>query len=1049
MNKLESVPPVFEAPALEEEILAFWQASKAFEKLRELREGKPLFRFIDGPITANNPMGVHHAWGRTLKDVFLRFKAMTGHSAKYQNGFDCQGLWVEVEVERSLGFNGKPDIERFGLDNFSRQCRERVETYAKVITGQSTRLGMWMDWGHSYYTHHDYNILGIWAFLKECHKRGWLYQRGMPMPWCWRCGTSLSEHEMAGSHKDLEHLSVYVMAPLKSNPSRRLLLWTTTPWTLAANVAAAVNPALRYCEVRSHHWNHTLIVGNEALGKLKEFHPQVVREFPGTELVGEDYEPFFPELPQQSEIEHRVVPWEDVDAVEGSGIVHIAPGCGREDHELGKKLGLPTISPVDGNGRYISNFGWLASKHAADVAQDISYALKQSGKLLKAEMYTHSYPVCWRCKTELIFRLVDEWFISCFEIRPPMLKAAQGVTWMPEHVGKAMEDWLSNMGDWCISRKRYWGLPLPFYTCPRCQELTVVGSREELRTLAVDTAVVDRLPELHRPWIDEVRIRCPKCSAEAPRALEVGDCWLDAGIVPFSTLGYFDRRSQWARAYPAEWISEMREQVRLWFYSMLFMGVTLQGGAPYEKVLSYESVVSEEGTRFSKTGFMIEFDDAVNKVGADPMRYLFCARPVSVNVRFSYKLAEMAGRKIADLWNIYTFLVNYAIIDRPDLSRPLPTQTLQVTDRWLLARTAAMVEDVKLGYERYDTPVVIRDVEAYLDDVSNWYVRVNRRRFWWSGHEADKRACYGSLLEALRATTLALAPIIPFVTEKIWQNAVRGLDPRAAESVHHADWPVPPPEWRNEALLRQTETVRSVIRMGLKIRAQASTRVRLPLHSACLVLPGEKQKAVEEQSALIQSELNVKQVRFVSDASAFFRMAVKVDWKLANAHFRRDAGRLREAIEALDESQRNSLTPQINAGGDVWVPGFDQPIPANLFRLERAPDSRWGVAEDGDLLVALDLEVTDELKREGIVRDLVRQLQLMRKEAGLSVSQRIELGLATESRLMQEAICAHRAYVMDELLSVRLEMNPLEGEMAHRDLTVEGETVHATLRWPS
>ncbi len=1047
MNKLQSVPPVFEAPALEEEILTFWRDSRAFEQLRKLRAGKPLFRFVDGPITANNPMGVHHAWGRTLKDVFLRYKAMTGHSAKYQNGFDCQGLWVEVEVERSIGSNGKPDIERFGLDNFSRQCRARVDKYAKVIAEQSARLGMWMDWDHSYFTYDDSNITGIWAFLKECEQRGWLYQKGLPMPWCWRCGTSLSEHEMAGSHKDLEHLSVYVMASLKSNPSRRLLLWTTTPWTLAANVAAAVNADLTYFEVSSHHWNHTLILGKEAMGKIKEFHPKVERELSGAELLGEEYEPFFPELPQQSEIQHRVVPWKDVDAVEGSGIVHIAPGCGREDHELGLELGLPAISPVDGNGHYFPNYGWLASKHAADVAQDISYALKESGKLLKAEMYQHSYPVCWRCKTELIFRLVDEWFISCFEIRPKMLEAARTVTWIPDYVGKSMEDWLTNMGDWCISRKRYWGLPLPIYVCGQCNTRTVVGSKEELRALAVDPAAVDRLPELHRPWIDDVRIRCPRCSAEVPRVVEVGDCWLDAGIVPFSTLGYFDDREAWKRAYPAEWISEMREQVRLWFYSMLFMSVTLEGRSPYEKVLSYESVVSEEGARFSKTGFMIQFDDAVNKVGADPMRYLFCSRPVSVNMRFSYKLADMAARKIADLWNIYTFLVNYAIIDQPDLSKPAAAGTLQVTDRWLRARTAVMLDDVKRGYESYDTPAVIRDVEQYLDDVSNWYVRVSRRRFWRSGHDADKHAAYSTLLASLRATTLALAPIIPFVTERIWQNAVRGLDPAAPESVHHADWPEAPAGWRDEAVLRRTETVRNVIRLGLKVRAQATIRVRQPLQAAYVVFSGEKRAAVEEQSALIQSELNVKEICFAADAEAFFQHAVKVDWKSANAHFRRDAGRFRSAFESLDDSARAALAAQIAAGAEVQVSGFDQPAPASVFRIERAPHPRYGVAEEGDVLVALDLDLPESLKREGLVRDLVRNLQVFRKDAGLSVTQRIELSLVTDSPLLRQAIGEHRDYIMDEVLALKLEASALPGAKASQAVDLDGHSVQAAMTW--
>jgi len=1045
MHNLEAVPPAPDLPVLEEEILTFWRESQAFDKLRKIREGQPLFRFIDGPITANNPMGAHHAWGRTLKDVFLRYKALTGHSMKYQNGFDCQGLWVEVEVERALGFNGKPDIERFGLENFSRKCRERVETYSKVITEQSIRLGQWMDWDHSYYTYLDSNILGIWYFLKECNRRGWLYQRGLPMPWCFRCGTSLSEHEMAGSHADMEHLSVFVMTPLKEDPSRRLLLWTTTPWTLSANVAAAVNPLLNYVEVSSSHWDFTLILCEDALDKVREFHPKIVRRVRGQELVGLEYEPIHAELEPQNAIVHKIVPWSAVDALEGVGVVHIAPGCGREDYELGQELGLPSISPVDGNGRFLPGFDWLSEMHVLEVPQPIADHLQQAGRLLKRAMYQHSYPRCWRCKTELIFRLVEEWFISCAEIRPQMLEAARTVTWIPDYIGKAMEDWLTNMGDWCISRKRYWGLPLPFYLCAECGERTVVGSREELRSLAVDPAMVDQLPEFHRPWIDQVRIRCPKCSAETPRVVEVGDCWLDAGIVPYSTLGYFDDRQNWEKAYPAEWISEMREQVRLWFYSMLFMSVTLSGRSPYEKVLSYETMVSEEGARFSKTGFMIRFDEAVDKMGADAMRYLFCSRPTSANMRFGYHLVNMASRKIADLWNIYAFLVNYALLDKPDLSQEVPAGALQVTDRWLLARTAPMLEEVHKAYQGYDTPSVIREVEAYLDDVSNWYVRVSRRRFWRSGHSDDKQACYFVLFNALKATVLALSPIIPFVTERIWQNAVRGLERGAAESVHHADWPSQYAHWADEGLLRRTEAVRTAIRVGLKLRSQASVRVRQPLAAIFVVANAEQRQAIEEQLPMVQSELNVKEVRFVENTADFHVRAVQVDWRAAGAHLRKDVTRFREAFQAMRPDERDWLAEGIARGGDIYI--FDQHVPASLFRIEQTVNPRYGVAEENGLAVAVDLEVPEQLKREGMARDVVRHLQVLRKDAGLSVSQRIELGLSTESAVLRCAISEHRAYIMDELLAVRLEYAPLGEAKAKLELKVEGEPVLATMSW--
>jgi len=395
MKPAPAMPRLLE---IDRRILEFWKTNCSFDKLRELRRHAPHFRFVDGPITANNPMGVHHAWGRTLKDAFIRYKAMRGFSCRYQNGFDCQGLWLEVEVEKELGFKGKPDIERFGIDNFSRKCRERVEKFSRIQTEQSIRLGQWMDWDHSYYTHTDNNILGIWHFLKICRDNGWLTRKALPMPWCPRCGTSLSEHEMAGSHQEMQHLSVFVHLPLKEDPQRHLLLWTTTPWTLSANTAAAVNPGLEYCEISSPKLKHTLILCKDALHKLKSFSPRVERTFPGQELVGRRYETFFPDFPAQKGVDHKVVAWAEVDAAEGSGIVHIAPGCGREDHALGVEQSLPAISPVDDNGIFLEGFGWLTGRSAEAVADDVAKSLSGAGKLLKSEMYTHSYPVCWRCK---------------------------------------------------------------------------------------------------------------------------------------------------------------------------------------------------------------------------------------------------------------------------------------------------------------------------------------------------------------------------------------------------------------------------------------------------------------------------------------------------------------------------------------------------------------------------------------------------------------------------------------------------------------------------
>ncbi|HLG51324.1 MAG TPA: class I tRNA ligase family protein, partial [Chloroflexota bacterium] len=549
--------------AMEHRILDLWRETRAFDLLVQQNAGHERFSFLDGPITANNPMGVHHAWGRTYKDVFQRYQAMLGKEQRFQNGFDCQGLWVEVEVEKELGLNSKREIEAYGLAQFADRCRERVCTYAGVQTEQSIRLGQWMDWEHSYYTMTDQNIEYIWHFLKTCHERGWLYRGARSMPWCTRCGTSLSQHELIDSYREMTHLSVTIKLPLIGHPGEFILVWTTTPWTLPANTAAAVHPDLEYAAVRQN--GELYYLGKNTLGMLRGPYT-IERTLKGSELIGLTYVAPYAQLPVQRGVSHRIIGWKDVAETEGTGIVHIAPGCGAEDYELSKTEDIAVIVPIDEAGNYFDGFDWLSRRNVSEVAEPIVNDLAQRGLLYAAAEYTHRYPVCWRCQSELVFKLVDEWFISAQEIRPQLIAAARTVEWIPDWAGKRMEDWLNNMGDWCISRKRYWGLPLPFYICDQ-GHLTVIGSRAELTRLAVSG--LDQLRELHRPWIDAVKIACPQCGAVAERVPEVGDCWLDAGIVPFSTLDYLTNRPYWEKWFPADLVVEMREQIRLWFYSLL------------------------------------------------------------------------------------------------------------------------------------------------------------------------------------------------------------------------------------------------------------------------------------------------------------------------------------------------------------------------------------------------------------------------------------------------------------------------------------------------
>src|SRR5262245_6219255 len=859
------LPSVPDHPALEREVLGRWEHERTFQRLRELNAGGPTFSFVDGPITANNPMGVHHAWGRTLKDVFQRYKAQRGYRQRYQNGFDCQGLWVEVEVEKSLGLNSKREIEEYGLAEFAERCKERVAHFSEVITAQSRRLGMWMDWDADYYTFSDTNIEYIWRFLKTVHERGWLYQGHSSTVWCPRCGTSISQHELfAGEYKELNHPSLYVRFPLKGREGESLAVWTTTPWTLPANVAAAVRQDAEYILRDDRTW----------VARALDPDATAVRTATGADLVGLEYEGPFDDLPAQQGIVHRVIPWDDVALDEGTGIVHIAPGAGTEDFELSRVHGLPVLVPIDEGGRMLSDFGF-AGLTTEEAEQPIIDELKGRGLLLSSGRIVHRYPTCWRCGTPLLFRVVDDWFISAEDIRPPMLRENATVEWTPPHYGKRMDDWLRNMGDWNISRKRYFGLPLPFYPCS-CGHLNVIGSRAELEERA--TGGLDQLQELHRPWIDAVGIRCEECGEEARRVPEVGDAWLDAGIVPFSTLGWQNSdwvpkgyatgasaglsgadlpdHAYWEHWFPADWISEMRENIRLRFYSQSFMSVTHLGRTPYRRVLTYEKLLDETGREMHRSwGNSIEANEALERMGADVMRLLFSEQPPGQNIRFGYGPANDVKRRLLTLWNSAKFLVDYGNIAsfKPHYSKleSPPETDLPPLDRWLLGRTQELIADATAAYERFWTPAVVAAFEGFVDDLSNWYIRRSRRRFW-DGDELALRALWFALVQATRV----IAPVMPFLADFLWQGIVRSATD-APDSVFLAGWPESVSLGDGEVLAGIAE-VRRVVELGRQARGDAGLKLRQPLRR--LVVDGAPGAAPYADE--IRDELRVKDVEF-------------------------------------------------------------------------------------------------------------------------------------------------------------------------------------------
>ena len=990
------LPPVPDHPALEREVLERWDAEATFRRLREQNAGGPRFSFLDGPITANGPMGVHHAWGRTLKDVFQRYRAARGCDERYQNGFDCQGLWVEVEVEKALGLNSKREIEEYGLAEFAERCKERVAKFVGVMREQSKRLGMWMDWGNDYLTFSDTNIEYIWRFLKECRRRDWLYLGHRSTQWCPRCGTSLSQHEQAGeeNYRELEHPSLYVRFPLRDRPGESLVIWTTTPWTLPANVAAAVKPDAEY-GLRDGEWR-LAVPDNE--------YDNVV---PGEDLVGLEYDGPFDDLPAQADTAHRVIPLDEVALDEGTGIVHIAPGAGAEDFELSRVHGLPVLAPIDESGRFLPGYGPFEGKDTNEAAKPIVEALRQRGLLVEAGTIVHRYPICWRCKTPLVFRVVDDWFIRIEDLRQPLLDANEDVAWTPPQYKKRMDDWLRNMGDWNISRKRYFGLPLPFYPCD-CGELNVIGSREELEERA--TGGLEGLQELHRPWIDEVAIGCESCGQEVRRIPEVGDAWLDAGIVPLSTLGWHNPEwveggygtgaakgltgadlpdnEYWEQWFPADWISESREQIRLWFYSISVMSMTMAGRLPYRAVLTYERVHDEHGREMHKsTGNAIEANEAFERMGADIVRWQFCAQNPSQNINFGYGPAEEVKRRLLTLWNSAGFLVTYANVAgwRPEWRAEPSSQ--HALDRWLVARTGQLVAEAEGAYDRYWTPALTTAFEAYVEDLSNWYIRRSRRRFW-DGDEAALQTLWWSLVQALRA----VAPVLPFLADHLWRVLV--LD--GPESVHLAGWPERAAA--DGPLLEEMAEVRRVVELGRQARAQSGIKLRQPLRR--LVVQGAA--AAEPHAGEIGDELSVKQVEFGPVEATELR--VKPNLPLLGPKLGKELAAVRAKLEAGEFEELGD--------GRLRVDGHE--LAPEEVLVERRGKEGWAVAGEDGLTVALDLELDPELELEGRARELIHRINTMRKEAGLEITDRIVLTLPPE-------LAEHQEWIARETLAERVE----------------------------
>ncbi len=936
----KSVSSQIDFPALERELLDFWHKNKIVEKYLKLNQkSEKKFSFLDGPITANNPMGVHHAWGRTYKDLWQRWYNMRGFKQRFQNGFDEQGLWVEVEVEKELGLKSKKDIlnlvpgnEFSSLEKFVNLCKERVKKYSGVQTEQSKRLGYFMNWDNSYHTSSDINNYSIWNFLKTVHEKGWLYKGYDSVPWCPRCGTAISQHEiLTEDYKELTHESIYFKLPIIGREGEYLLIWTTTPWTIPANVAVAVNleeEYIKYPVKGEHLWVMAKTLTRLTSDGILPSGEKQTEVLQGKKMAGWEYVGPFDGLDRVKKslrgYKHQVVLGEEqilpVGSDEGTGMVHVAPGAGTEDFQLGKKLGLPVIEVIDEGANYLENLGGFSSLNAKKNPEIIIEYLqkKDGGKfLLKTQKYTHRYPACWRCKTELVWRVVDEWYINMDgkdelgkTYRERIKDVAKKINWKPKWALDRELDWLNNMHDWLISKKRFWGLTLPIWECKKCGNFEVIGSKDELKARAVEGWKEFAGHTPHRPWIDQVKINCSKCSEVITRIPDVGNPWLDAGIVPFSTM-----TKEW---FPADFITEgFPGQFKNWFYSLLTMSTGLKQTNPFENILGFGNVVDEFGKPMHKsTGNAIEFNEAAEKCGVDVMRWLYVTANPEIDLKFGFNVTDDIRRRFyLILWNCYKFFIDRANIENWTCELKRGKET--VLEKWILARLTEVVLKANSSLENYDAATASRAIEEFVEnDLSTWYIRRVRDRVGPLADSRDKNLVLGVLYGNLVTLSKLLAPFMPFISEEIYKKLTGDL------SVHLTSYPLGDKKLLNDELIEGMKWVRVIAEQGHAERKKAQIKLRQPLQK---IIYYSSVKLNPELETLLKGELNVKQIEHKKSPKKILK--VKLDTKITQDL--KKEGEARELIREIQQLRKDSgltLSDQIEIAALGWPKEYERMI---------------------------------------------------------------------------------------------------------------------------
>ncbi len=1015
MSSYRPVPPQVDLPALERDVLAFWREQDIFNRSLERNQGSQTWTFFEGPPTANGRPGTHHVESRTFKDIFPRFKTMQGYQVNRKGGWDCHGLPVELAVEKELGFSGKADIEAYGIAEFNAKCRESVQRHVDLWEEMTERMGCWLDMRSPYVTMDSAYVESVWWALKQIHDKGLLVEDYRVAPYCPRCGTGLSDHELAQGYETVTDPSVFVRFPLLSGPlagEADLLIWTTTPWTLPANALVAVNPELTY--VAARNGDTVLVVAEVLLNSVLGEGWVVESQFLGSDLVGWEYQRPF-DLVTWPGKAHFVVTEEYVSAEDGTGLVHQAPAFGEEDFLSCRRNNVELVNPITPQGEFSSDVDLVGGQFFRHANTDLLKDLENRGVLFRHQAYEHTYPHCWRCHTALLYYAQPSWYIRTTQIKQALIEENQKTNWYPETIKNGRYgDWLHNNIDWALSRSRYWGTPLPIWRCDQGHQ-TCVGSLGELGELTgVDQSGLDP----HRPFVDEVSFACPTCTEPAHRVPEVIDAWFDSGAMPFAQWGYpwaAGSDEKLAGAYPADFICEAIDQTRGWFYTLMAVGTLVFEQSSYQNVLCLGHILAEDGRKMSKhLGNILEPIPLMDEHGADAVRWFMAAggSPWAARRVGHQTIQETVRKVLLTYWNTVAFQVLYADLGNWDpTATPRPEAAERpVLDRWALSAAHQLIDQVTAAMEDFDTQRAGTLLASFVDDLSNWYVRRSRRRFW----DGDS-AAFATLHECLEIVTLLLAPMVPFISERVWQDMFSGMD--APVSVHLASWPASDAALQDQELESQVKLARRIVELGRAARAEAKVRTRQPL-SRALVATAAYQQISPELRQEICEELNIGSLEPLSSAGAdLIDYSAKGNFRALGKRFAKDTPRVAAAIVAADAGR---LATQLQSGSaEVDLDGIPTQVFPDEVILSERPRQGWSVINEQGETVALDLEITAELRRAGTAREIIRMIQEHRKSIGLEVSDRISLTWQATGETAS-AIMDHEQLIATEVLATRV-----------------------------